>query len=817
MDKETLKATPLKLQKLKNFILYIAFLTSTLTVYGQTDADNCGFLAANQWTVNTSCVNTAFDFPNSYNNNWSTPLSCASNANDDGWCWFAATSINTILTFNPSNNDDARIHVFDCGAAGVLGCPVNGVTAATWCSNVGGDNANETINMVTVIGNYYAVRVQEGPGNGISNGNLCVYSPIAAGDEPCTAGVLPVNAAGTCTMATVNDVGATNSVGIPAPGCDNYTGGDVWLTITVPASGNVVLDTDVGGLTTVGMAVYSAASCAGPFTLVECDASDGGNDANMPLLALTGQTPGATLYIRLWDDGANASNNFRICATNNTAPANNEPCSATALAVDATCTMSASTVAYATNSSQSVGIPASTCGAGAGFEQDVWFTSTVPASGMVEFALDNGGVSDSQMEIYSGPNCNTLTSAGCFDDGSTYGATMSVGAFVGAPGTLLWIRVWEKFGDATGTFSICAREQTYLCDSDPLLLNDFCSNPATLIWDPSGTFAAATAATFTADNPVNMDGNGNPTGFGCGSLHNNSWYQFTATDFSATAGGGYNPNNSSDTFSFTTLANCSDPNNGIQAHIYDVTNDVNGCCTAFSSVSNCEGNIVYADIPLDLIATGLIAGNTYVLMIDGWSGNNCDFVIDGWFGSGILPVELVELQGIALPDKNGVMWKTASELNNDYFNVLRSYDGLTFEKIGEVKGAGISNQLLSYQFSDYELRTGVVYYQLEQVDFDGAKTPSEVISINRKATNAGLIRVYPNPTEQIFTAELNVFSPEGASIVITSLNGVVVEEKTVATSGFYKLTFDLNAVESGLYFINYTDKDSNTQLKLVKK
>src|SRR5689334_8464090 len=106
-------------------------------------------------------------------------------------------------------------------------------------------------------------------------------------------------------MATTN-MGATNTAGVPAPGCASYTGGDVWFTAVVPASGNITFDTQQGYNTNSGMAVYSGAACAGPFTLIACDDNSSGN-VNMSSISLTGQTPGATLWIRVWSF-ANATN-----------------------------------------------------------------------------------------------------------------------------------------------------------------------------------------------------------------------------------------------------------------------------------------------------------------------------------------------------------------------------------------------------------------------------------------------------------------------------------------------------------------------------
>jgi len=115
----------------------------------------------------------------------------------------------------------------------------------------------------------------------------------------------------------------TDDAGVPAPGCGGYTGGDVWFSAVVPASGKLNIDTDtipnaastvIGGnhLTDLGMAVYSG-TC-GSLSLLACDDDNSNNGAN-PKIILTGLTPGSTIYIRVWDKNNDQEGTFVICAT----------------------------------------------------------------------------------------------------------------------------------------------------------------------------------------------------------------------------------------------------------------------------------------------------------------------------------------------------------------------------------------------------------------------------------------------------------------------------------------------------------------------
>ncbi len=92
-------------------------------------------------------------------------------------------------------------------------------------------------------------------------------------------------------------------------------------------------------------------------------------------------------------------------------------------------------------------------------------------------------------------------------------------------------------------------------------------------------------------------------------------------------------------------------------------------------------------------------------------------------------------------------WTTASEIDNDFFEIQRSENGKDFEVIGTVEGNGTTNELIDYTFTDTNPLFGVSYYRLRQVDFDGAFEYSRVVSVNVTGEgNQISASVYPNPT-----------------------------------------------------------------------
>ena len=127
--------------------------------------------------------------------------------------------------------------------------------------------------------------------------------------DDCASSInIPVNTS--CITQSFTNVGASDS-GIADPGCANYGGGDVWFNLTVPTSGSVTVETsNDGGITDSGMAFYTGA--CGSLTLLDCDDDSGAG--NMSAITATGLTPGATLYVRVWEYNNNDFDTFAICA-----------------------------------------------------------------------------------------------------------------------------------------------------------------------------------------------------------------------------------------------------------------------------------------------------------------------------------------------------------------------------------------------------------------------------------------------------------------------------------------------------------------------
>ena len=99
-----------------------------------------------------------------------------------------------------------------------------------------------------------------------------------------------------------------------------------------------------------------------------------------------------------------------------------------------------------------------------------------------------------------------------------------------------------------------------------------------------------------------------------------------------------------------------------------------------------------------------------------------------------LPIELLTFTGEPYNDDVLLEWSTASEYNNNYFFIEKTYDGVKWEKIKEVNAAGFSTVKMDYITIDENPRNGLNYYRLTQVDFDGQNETFEIIAVNMIGT-----------------------------------------------------------------------------------
>ena len=183
-----------------------------------------------------------------------------------------------------------------------------------------------------------------------------------------------------------------------------------------------------------------------------------------------------------------------------------------------------------------------------------------------------------------------------------------------------------------------------------------------------------------------------------------------------------------------------------------------------------------------------------------YSGTFSPFIVAD--AAAVLSTELTDINVKAKGNTSLLTWQTASEKDNALFQIERSANATDFSPIGEVKGAGNSAAAKNYTFTDVAPLSGVNYYRLKAVDYNGAATFSKVVSVNFSSKNDGKMAIYPNPTRDVLRVDLNATEAATTLIQITDLMGrVVLSQSVTINKGANLLPFNVASLPSGAYFV----------------
>jgi len=146
-----------------------------------------------------------------------------------------------------------------------------------------------------------------------------------------------------------------------------------------------------------------------------------------------------------------------------------------------------------------------------------------------------------------------------------------------------------------------------------------------------------------------------------------------------------------------------------------------------------------------------------------------------------LPIELLSFTARAKDEHVQLNWVTASETNNDDFTVERSIDGINFETIAIVDGAGNSSQILNYSAVDNAPLNGISHYRLKQTDYDGQFDYSNLVAVEFKNRNDFIFNIYPNPNDgQSFNLKIPKNIAE-VLVVVYDMLGKEIYSKVIIT------------------------------------
>jgi hypothetical protein len=376
-----------------------------------------------------------------------------------------------------------------------------------------------------------------------------------------------------------------------------------------------------------------------------------------------------------------------------------------------------------------------------------------------------------------------------------------------------------------GTWSIFFNEST---SSEPCLVS------ATLVFG-NPTVTDNTSSGDNCLNAINWDGS--PT---CASTNGKTassnmpgWQGPGPSTFGAFSGGStcaWNGNNDNDTWikfiaeSNTICVNISGIDQNLQSIVVTDPNtdgDNNPCTGAnggqYWQLVSCPDNTGTANDIYNMTAGtqknqnhcfSANPGQTYYLVVDGNGGAESPFFINGLLGTQfVLPIDLMSFIYKCNNSSIQLNWVTLTEANNNYFTLLASTNAKEWLEIGNVNGAGNSNEIKEYSYSVPSSFSNYNYFKLKQTDFDGKYTYSKIIVADCKENNSHSF--FPNPADDEIILSLTR-EIETNYEIIDKLGRIILKGRNASN----EKKISINQLEAGVYFLFINNICAG---KLIKK
>ncbi|MBT8196010.1 MAG: T9SS type A sorting domain-containing protein [Bacteroidia bacterium] len=599
---------------------------------------------------------------------------------------------------------------------------------------------------------------------------------------------------------------ATISACLPAATSPSH---NYWISYTIPSriiQMRITFEGRSNGnasvrLQDIAVQMYSSASCAGPFTLINCF-----NDVGNVIDQTINVTPGETYYFRVFDgDGvSSASSEFNYCFQ--LIHEGDNAC----IAIPIT----SFPYSYTLNTSNN-GITNELTGgcngnsfATIGAANDLFFSVNMLADSYVSLRLTGTNAANwTEISIIETSDCANGPYL-CMPNGAWEGGLQATApdstnspcrtVYFANAGTY-YIRVDSDVNE--GPFTLNA-------DSYTPINGDACINAMAL--------SPSSPVTFNSTNHTNTIGSDDPTppGLFCaGTVENTNWFYFqsdgsgstvSVTVSNVTCNSGY----------YTFIPGPPGPGGyafySAQGQFGIVTSSTGTCGGIYTAAAACQTVVPGFTYTVNLPNASV---TDYFMIWDGNGGAECKYSIEVT-NINPLPIELIHFDAILNDDRVDVLWTTASEINNDYFVVERSANKTDFEQLTIIDGAGNSNTEIEYKTIDFHPLNGKSYYRLKQVDFNGIYTYSEIVEVNNTKQTDNSFTVIPNPvTDNSIYISLNTKINKSANLIIVDSHGSEVLSMLVFDSANpIKITHQLS---NGLYMIKYISDEFIQSQKLI--
>lgn len=182
--------------------------------------------------------------------------------------------------------------------------------------------------------------------------------------------------------------------------------------------------------------------------------------------------------------------------------------------------------------------------------------------------------------------------------------------------------------------------------------------------------------------------------------------------------------------------------------------------------------------------------------------NNDNIFFDDLLVQYIIPVELTSFVATAIGNDVQLNWSTATEKNNQGFEVQRKSNG-EYQTVGFISGNGTTVQPQSYTYIDKNVSAGSYTYRLKQIDFSGQFEYSPEVNVDVLGVKEfSLAQNYPNPFNPTTTLSFNLAVDSKVSLKIFDVLGqeVITLLNETKSAGTHNVTFDAGKLNSGVYF-----------------
>ena len=159
-----------------------------------------------------------------------------------------------------------------------------------------------------------------------------------------------------------------------------------------------------------------------------------------------------------------------------------------------------------------------------------------------------------------------------------------------------------------------------------------------------------------------------------------------------------------------------------------------------------------------------------------------------------------------------IKWSTANEINNDFFTIEKSVNGIEWTAIATIDAVESNQNVNFYETTDLSPVNGIQYYRLKQTDLNGQSKYYDKAFVNLTPSKPEIV-AYPNPCSDVLSVNLNV-SEQSDLKLLNAFGQIVYSESTSEQS---QVKIDLTQLPAGVYVLEVAVNNEVSTARIVKK